>query len=349
MPNATDDSQPSQESATSVAPNESSKPKESSKKKWLVTIGTTLLMLLAVEGVLRFQFAAHRKANGFVLDDELGWKIVADSRVEMQKSRYGEVKFSTHKHGFRRYDDPSSTKTKIFVIGDSYTYADTVNDGEAYYDRLAEKLDAEVFAYGCNGFSTLQELIVLKRHFQEIDPDLVVWQLCDNDFVNNSHELESKDLLQSNMMVRPYRTGGQNVMSFPATTGASLLANSQFARWCYRQVFARGRTQFDYSKQENKLLAEQAVSLTASLLKEAKSHIGPISMLVFCNNNGKLYLNSLKDFDGYMTVAVEEEIEAAAKQGKTVDARPYDRHWNAAGHEIVAETLKRIIGDQHML
>ena len=319
------------------------------RKKWLVAIATTILALVAVEIVLRVQFSTHRKSRGFALDQELGWTIVPDTELSTDQRGYGKVTFSTHDHGFRRFGDVNTTKPKVLVIGDSYTFADTVNDGEAYYDRLAEKLDAEVFAFGCNGYGTLQELIILKRHFKTVDPDLVIWQLCDNDFVNNSHELESKDLLQSNMMVRPYRTGGKDVLSFPATTGAALLANSQLARWCYRQIFARGRKQFDYSKQENKYLAEQAVSLTTSLLKEAKLHIGSIPMLVFCNNNGKLYLKSFEGFDGYMTIAVEQAIETAATQGKTVDARPHDRHWNAAGHEVVAETLRNIIGQQHML
>jgi len=341
--------QATQKKTAATSQQDATTERNNSRKKWLVAIATTILALAAVEIVSRVQFSMHRKSRGFALDQELGWTIVPNTKLSTNQRGYGDVTFSTHEHGFRRYGDVKSTKRKVLVIGDSYTFADTVNDGEAYYDRLAEKLDAEVFAFGCNGYSTLQELIILKRHFESIDPDLVIWQLCDNDFVNNSLDLESKDLLQSNMMVRPYRMGGENVLSFPATTGASLLANSQLARWCYRQFYARGRKQFDYSKSENKLLAEQGVWLTVSLMKEAKSHIEPIPMLVFCNNNGGLYLKALQGFDGYVTVAVEQAIEAAAKQGTTVDARPHDRHWNAAGQEIVAETLKQIIGEQHLL
>lgn len=321
----------------------------SKKKKWLLTAGTTVLILVVLEVVLRMQFASHRQAKGFQLDGELGWRTVANCELKADVPGYGPTSFSTGEYGFRRFGDLESTKKRVFVIGDSYTWCETVNDGEAYFDRMAEQLDAEVFAYGCNGYGTLQELIVLKEYFAEIQPDLVVWQLCDNDFVNNSHELESRDLLQSNFMTRPYRIGGQDIFRFPVQVGGALLQNSQLARWSYRQILARGRKQFDYSNEENKYLASQAIDLTGSLLKEAKSHVGDVPMLVFCNRHGGLYSKALVSTNFHFTLAVEQAIDAAVGAGAKVDARPRDLHWNAAGQRIVGDALVGVIEKESLL
>ena len=216
-----------------------------------------------VRVLFRLAVVSHRRAKGFQLAPEFGWTTTENTQVTMNKPGYGEVTFSTSQDGFRRYGDINATRPKILVIGDSYTYADTVSDGEAYFDRLGEKLDVEVFAFGCNGFGTLQELLILKKHFHQISPDLVVWQLCDNDFVNNSYELESRDLLQSNFMVRPYRVGERVEMRFPSLSGGWILRRSYLARWVFRRFFARGRQQFDYGNEQNKELANQAFELTA--------------------------------------------------------------------------------------
>lgn len=318
-------------------------------RKWATSAITTLLMLVALEFFFGWQSSVHRRAKGFQLAPEFGWTTTENTLVTINKPGYGEVTFSTSQDGFRRYGDVNATRPKILVIGDSYTYADTVSDGEAYFDRLGEKLDVEVFAFGCNGFGTLQELLVLKKHFQHISPDLVVWQLCDNDFVNNSYELESRDLLQSNFMVRPYRVGERVEMRFPSLSGGWLLRRSHLARWAFRRFFARGRQQFDYGNEQNKELASQAFELTAGLLKEGKTHIGEIPMLVFSNRLGGLYQNALSKVDCHFTLAVEQAIESANGLGKKVDARPRDLHWNATGHEIVAATLARQIQEAQLL
>ncbi len=324
--------------------------KPNNRKKWLTSFVTTVLLVVCMEFVLGIQASMHRRANGFQLDPELGWRASEKTQVSLTKSGYGTSTFSTGENGFRRYGDVDSSKPKVLVIGDSYTFADTVNDGEAYYDHLADNLNAEVFAYGCSGFGTLQELLILQRHFEAISPNLVVWQLCENDFVNNSFELESRDLLQNNFMVRPFRAGGDNVLSFPSQSGRWLLKNSYLARWVFRRVYGRGRKQFDYSNETNKSLAEQAIHTTAELLGEAKTHIGDVPLLVFCNRHGGLYADAIaKNVDCYFTLAVEQAIEAAVVDGKRVDARPRDLHWNADGHAVVADALLRAIAERNLV
>lgn len=318
-------------------------------KKILVSAMVTIASLVILEVVVGLQYAVQRFDVGIAVDPDLGWKPLGDFQKTTTKPGYGEVTLTTTPLGFRRFGDVKSEKYRILVIGDSYTAADTVSDGKAYFDKLGELLNAEVFAFGCNGYGTLQELMVLKRHWKSISPDLVVWQLCDNDFVNNSHELESRDLLQSNFMPRPYRIQGEDVVKYPARSGNWLLKQSQLARWAYRKLRARSRKQFDYSVPEHAALANEALALTGELLSEAKAEIGDVPLLVFCNRHGGLYAEAMADTGCEFTLVGEESIQQAVAEGKSVDARPRDLHWNEAGHEVVAVGLARTISGRQLL
>ena len=51
---------------------------------------------------------------------------------------------------------------------------------------------------------TLQEVMIVERHIREIMPDILILQVCQNDFINNSFELESKSYFNNNNLLRPY-------------------------------------------------------------------------------------------------------------------------------------------------
>ena len=95
------------------------------------------------------------------------------------------------------------------MIGDSFTHATAVSDDLTYHALLAQLLDVEVFAYGAGGYGTLQELMILDRYIDIIRPDVILWQYCANDFINNDNELERLSLVNNNGWVRPYLQKGQ--------------------------------------------------------------------------------------------------------------------------------------------
>jgi len=112
----------------------------------------------------------------------LGWETRPHVRSERVIEGYGRVRYTTTTHGFRAFGDVASTKTKLLVVGDSITQAYTVSDGEAYFDHLARGgPGVELFVYGCGGYGTLQEYLIVDRYFDEIRPHKVLWQLSGND------------------------------------------------------------------------------------------------------------------------------------------------------------------------
>ena len=165
------------------------------------------LSLPLLEALLRLEYATrqwYRPSLSFV-DDELGWLPTAELSTRFTKPGYGEISYSTNADGFRRFGDPDSGKVKVWAVGDSTTQAYQVSDGEAYYDVLAALHPGlEVFGYGVGGYGTVQQAMVLERFWERIEPDVVVWQLCANDFINNDWELESSSNEHNNHMARPY-------------------------------------------------------------------------------------------------------------------------------------------------
>src|SRR3989338_3663705 len=91
-------------------------------------------------------------------DEYLGWQTVAKNVSFLEWPGYGKVVYSTKKYGFRVFGDPATDKFKIFVLCDSFTAADVINDGRAYYNYLAAvDPNIEIFAYGGAGYSSYQE------------------------------------------------------------------------------------------------------------------------------------------------------------------------------------------------
>ena len=79
-----------------------------------------------------------------------------------------------------------------------------------------------MFAYGTGGYGTLQEYLVLDEVIDEIQPTMILWQFCTNDFINNDHDLEVASTLNNNGWIRPYWEKGQAQLRSPKRTGVQV-------------------------------------------------------------------------------------------------------------------------------
>jgi hypothetical protein len=93
--------------------------------------------------------------------------------------------------GFRRLNGPFPAKDpatlRIMVIGDSLTYGEGLAE-EWTYSRILERSlqkshRVEVINLGRNGFQSEDILGVLRQFLPVLDPDLVVYAVCLNDFL----------------------------------------------------------------------------------------------------------------------------------------------------------------------
>jgi hypothetical protein len=141
----------------------------------------------------------------------LGWIPEPNmSHIRKSKDASGkeyDINYRTNKYGSRIFGDPKSNKTKVFFIGDSFTQAGQVSNQKTYYAIIGSKLNnIEIFSYGVGGYGNLQEFIILDKFIDVIKPDIIVLQLCYNDFINNDYELEYRSYMNNNGKTKPYLT-----------------------------------------------------------------------------------------------------------------------------------------------
>ena len=105
--------------------------------------------------------------------------------------------------GFRDYErskNKPENGLRIALLGDSYTEALQVKLEDTYGAIMEEKLKqcpvlknrkVEVMNFGVSGYSTAQELMTLRHHVWDYQPDLVILAFyAGNDISNNSPNLE---------------------------------------------------------------------------------------------------------------------------------------------------------------
>jgi hypothetical protein len=120
----------------------------------------------------------------YTADHQRGWSL----RAGAEGLVVGETRQYVHvnKHGFRdvnrSYEKPAST-IRIAVLGNSWTEAMQVPLDKSYCSLLERKLteiscyagkQVEVLNFGVSGYSTAQELLLLRQEVWKYHPDVVV-------------------------------------------------------------------------------------------------------------------------------------------------------------------------------
>jgi hypothetical protein len=129
---------------------------------------------------------------------QLGWKAVASLDSD-QRHGLHRVHVRTNSDGFR--DEEWAVKleraereqaTKVLLLGDSYLYGWSILADERLSDQLEERARRAgapplvAFNFGIPGYGTGQQLLVLRRWIERIEPDVVVLHFIPNDVANIS-------------------------------------------------------------------------------------------------------------------------------------------------------------------
>lgn len=317
----------------------------------VAVILSTAAAFIVMELLLRTWYLFHHQYDPpkWYISEDWGWRPTPDLNVVFSKPGYGEIVFSSNGEGFRRFGDPQTSKTKVLALGDSFTQAYQVSDGHAYYDFLADNdPDLEVFAYGVGGYGTVQQALAMERYLGEISPDVVVWQFCVNDFINNDYKLESLSPA-SNHMRRPYLEDGQIVLRHPDGALGWLAERSFVAR---RLVVLRGSLRKRMSEPIETRLhidhpdLQRSLATTRKAIQQVIEAAPDTVFLAFFVPSQERYPFGLDAFAELCRIprlrcvpGVAEAVAAAALSGIRIDGGKYDSHWNGAGHAIAGRVI----------
>ncbi|GJM35155.1 MAG: hypothetical protein DHS20C18_41560 [Saprospiraceae bacterium] len=291
------------------------------------------------------------------LDEDFGWLTKANYSyssvlADLAGAEY-KVELTTNQFGFRAFGDTETdTKAKVLFIGDSYTYALEVSDSKTYYNILADTLSFEAFAYGSGGYGNLQEYLILDQYFELINPDVVVLQVCSNDFMDNYHKLEIASFYTVGKK-RPYLNSKDNIIyRTPIPFLEQVKDYSKFIYFIGKKIESIKNHEDDPVKLAEELIAikgnnyplfTHSVDITELILKRFKARIPKeTQFLVFSADHFQPQYDEFKRICQKNEISflsgLPFDIERAEKKG--IPIRGYDGfHWNEAGHRVVANLL----------
>ncbi len=152
-----------------------------------------------------YKFDIYDRTKGWISKPNLRNESVFDNKI-----------LNTNSSGFRGQVDYHNVKdqkrTRIVILGDSYTFGDEVSDNETYSHYLQELLpETEIVNLGVHGYGHDQMLILFKENQEELNPDIVILGfvyidiyrngLKFNDYSKPKFELDSGNLLLKNSPV----------------------------------------------------------------------------------------------------------------------------------------------------
>lgn len=317
------------------------------------------------DGIPFFEKTAGR-VGPIQLDQELGWRATENHEEVLTKTTKGGQLYTVHRsqrlHGFRHFGDLTSPKPRLLVIGDSFTQAAAVSDGKTYPALLSQLLGMEVFAYGAGGYGTLQEYMILDRYFDEIRPDLILWQFCINDFINNDHELELASTKNNNGLTRPYWVNGAIAHLSPTPrwqqTREWINHHSRFLYFIVSRI-DRLRAVTNTASVEVAIQAEgfqhagfrRAVQVTDELMGRVRARVGDTPILAFSCDTTEPYNEAFSAISVHYGIEywtdLPDVIQQALSRGE--DVQTPDDHWNESGHRLVAGMIARHMKERSLV
>ena len=287
--------------------------KSAYKVKKLKLVAISALVLLVGLGIVEL-WVNLKNPSIYKLDSILGWTIKpnfqhAYVQKNIDRTSYS-VDFSTNDLGLRVYGDPETALKKMLVVGDSYTMEPYASNQQMWWAVGAKKLadlnhsPGSIYAVagGGGGWGTYQELVLVKNIIQKIRPDIFVLQFCDNDFANNSQNLEASTITRSQKFRRPYMTPSGDIAfstewiaplwRLPGIGQSRVLNFMDVAvqvgqSYYYKNKFGLGWGAPIDSQLKGELDAESLL-ITKRLLAEMRRSVGDVpAFMVNCNNENK--------------------------------------------------------------
>lgn len=325
-------------------------------KKMLLVVGSLLFTLLLLEvglrlygyvpeGVPPYLFANHPRT---------GWTVRPDYRKTVL-SPEGEIRYAINAQGFRGetvavHRSPGPER-RIFLIGDSYTFGQGVEE-EATFARQLERLlrerqaTVDVVNLGVPGFGTMRSYHRLREYAELLGPPaLVIYTFIPNDPVDC---IAGRKVVVNGIRIdRRFRH--KTLLSYLGHLRFhSRLADFVLTR-LYPYFSPRVQKAFALSEQEVEL--EQREDFRASLTYLAQMYqwtvVNGVDFLVLIGEQSEYSAPLIEGLTaaGIPYLEAERFFERFDPQGEPVQLA--DGHWNARGHACVARGLAEYLLQQY--
>jgi hypothetical protein len=318
----------------------------------LLAILSAALTLLALEGGARVYGWLTDQGRGMTFDAELGW------RPRPQVSKIGGVwgvkrPARTNARGWRDSDHSVARVPGIrraVAVGDSFTFGTDVDDGERFTDLLPERIERlEVLNFGVPGYGTDQELRVLETGALAYQPDVVILQIC---VFNDLRDINHRWLYSWPKPYYEVQDGELHLTRPPFTWSIRVREASYLVETLYQRIMNAQNigVLVNPSRDVDTLpLFEALMRRMASLTLDQGIRL--VAILAYSPDT----LDAKGPARGQRLQEVLAGLEVPTLDTRALFAAhssnpgryysPISNHWNAEGHQLVAEGSQRLLDD----
>lgn len=319
-----------------------------------VNIIIVSIFLVLIEVALRISFrpeevyGSYWRKGAFAFDPEIGFMHSPGFQGQSYRKGDFDVEVNINEFGFRQsnIDKQLRFKNRLLVLGDSFGFGLGVKEEESFCSILANELNKQQIGLINSsqvGQSVTQEVILGKRLIEKFDPELIL--ICPY--------LQNDVLSDLNPTYMNYDWAfGQSLdknRRFKFVILDYIRANSWLWQFFYHRVYSRVMPNIGKFFSQAKISKEKTdprkmLQPTLEALKEL--------MKVCQENNIKLFVlvcappSGSTEFDPYFIEFLNNnEIRHIDLNGQMElsDYFKTDGHWNAKGHNKVAEKLVEYI------
>lgn len=318
----------------------------------LVSVCAILIFLTLAWLILGFILPQScENSSKYGWDKECGRRDLRYEARDLNGSSHS-VRYITYDLGFRRFSAPDPSKIRVMIIGDSFTEAEAVSNGEEYFAYLERNPRIQLFVKGVSGWASLQEFLLLNDTYELIRPDIVILQFSGNDIIDNDYSLELESI--NNMMWRrPYLENGSIVYRDPTPyrLPGFLLENTRFKTllYYYELIFRPKRETIDGKiKAELEAYPEfsKGVNTTDRIIGMMRERAKDSKFFAFDVENPDAPFRPI--FERLMAkngiVVILGVHEAVSNLSAEICVYAEDNtHWNREGHRLAGEFISKYI------
>ncbi len=272
------------------------------------------------------------------------------------KDKAGEeygINVKYDENGFKEFGNIDSDKPKIFFIGDSYTASIEVSNEKSFFNLIKDSLDVEVFVLAAGGYGTLQEYLTMDRWIDTISPDLLVLEVCNNDFIDNTPEMERLAAYKVSER-RPYLDSlGQIFYERPISQWEELQKKILFFKWLdVKWKVLTGKLKgkewhpAEYYVSNLKMKYPPLVrsaKITEDIIVKIKNRLPEnTKMLAFSADSFSPQIVIFRNIFSKYKIPFAEEPSRLCTFSKNKGTTPFagdGYHWNEHGHFLIAKGL----------
>jgi hypothetical protein len=342
---------------------------------WAVYIG---FLLLLAEGTARLVFAVPALDRRVDAWDDLSWRRIWVANHKSGKQMYfsfdsfdtsrgwgtranirnkqvfdGKI-LNTNAEGFRGARDfplqKDSSKTRILLLGDSFTFGENVSDDETYADVMQRALPkAEVLNAGVHGYAHDQMLVMLHQQLR-FHPDIVMLGYLSADLPRN--------LLAFRDYAKPSYTledGKLKLHGIPVPPPEATL-HLDWARPRIIDLLAAIRFRLEKPPAQQARAETLSAAILADMARVADSaHAVPVFVYLpeskelvahtDSTHHEKYFRQVCRSIGKVRCFSVAPAFQAQIAKGVVFKSG----HWDPAGHRVAGEEIARMLVDSGLV